>query len=215
MQSAMQSEPATGRTDCVLFDLLMGVMNSLELWTATAGDRGRGLQWRDAVSARMRAAGRYVPYEELVSAAAMELGLDATASAALIDRWPQMDPWPDAIAINSLGLPYGFVTNCSTRLADIAAARSGLEPRFALSAEEAGCYKPKPEIYCHAVRKLGFTAERTAFVAGSSYDAAGARDAGMRSWLVARRLDPGPADPGISVAQSLTEVVAQLAKSSS
>jgi 2-haloacid dehalogenase len=195
----------------VLFDLLMSVMNSIELWTAAAGDRKRGLQWRDGVTARMRAAGAYVPYEQLVSAAAVELGLAGTAPAELFERWTRMDPWPDAIAIASLPVPYGFVTNCSTRLAEIAGGRSGLEPRFVVSAEEAGCYKPDARIYRYACRQLGATVERTVFVAGSPYDAEGARNAGLRPWLVARRADLAAPDPAIPVARSLVEVVGELA----
>ncbi|MGI8998534.1 MAG: hypothetical protein ACR2GO_02350 [Candidatus Limnocylindria bacterium] len=37
----------------VLFDLLMGVMNSMDIWAAAAQDVHRGLAWRDAVTARM------------------------------------------------------------------------------------------------------------------------------------------------------------------
>jgi 2-haloacid dehalogenase len=195
----------------VLFDLLMGVMNSIELWSAAADDARRGLQWRDGVTARMRVAGAYVPYEQLVSAAAVELGLAGTAPAELFDRWTRMDPWPDAVAIASLRVPYGFVTNCSTRLAEIAGSRSGLEPRFVLSAEEAGCYKPDARIYRHACRQLGATVERTVFVAGSAYDAEGARNAGLRPWLVSRRADLAAPDPAIPVARSLVEIVGDLA----
>src|SRR5688572_17124177 len=114
----------------VLLDLLMAVMNSLETWKSAAADPEQGLRWRDAVTARMVAAGRYAPYENLVADAAAELGLPASAPNELLNRWRRMEPWPGAAALHRLPVPYGFVTNTSTALAQIAAGRSGLRPRF-------------------------------------------------------------------------------------
>lgn len=116
---ATPREPVQG----VLLDLLMAVMDSLELWSAAAGDRRQGLAWRDAVTARMVADPSYAPYEDLVGTAAGELGLPARAAADLFDRWAEMSPWPDTAAISGLTLRYGFVTNCSEELAAIAAHR--------------------------------------------------------------------------------------------
>lgn len=198
------------RIEGVLVDLLMAVMNSLEIWSAAANGRRRGLAWRDAVTARMTAGGSYVPYEELVADAAKEARLDSGAATRVIDEWSRMEPWPDAHALSRVSLPYGFVTNCSTELALIAAGRSGLQPQFTMSAEEAGWFKPYASIYLAARRRLGTQPARTAFIAGSPYDAEGARAAGLPSYLVLRRQDHGPPNERISVATSLDEVVASL-----
>jgi 2-haloacid dehalogenase len=107
----------------VLFDLLMGVMNSLDAWMGAAGDAERGFRWRDSVTARMLAARTYSPYEDLVAEAAAEIGLPPSAPDELVDRWSAMEPWPDTAAVSRLSLPYGFVTNTSTSLARIAAGR--------------------------------------------------------------------------------------------
>jgi 2-haloacid dehalogenase len=200
------------RPQGILFDLLMAVMNSLDVWQAAAGDRARGLEWRDRVTARMTALGRYRPYEELVDEAAGEVGLGPDASRRLVEGWAGIDPWPDAKAIAGVSVPYGFVTNCSTQLARIAAARSGMRPRFTLSAEEAGWYKPAAPIYREACHRLGTAPERTAFVAGSPYDAAGARAAGLQAWLVRRRDDHGSPLPAIRDAPSLADVLAAIAR---
>jgi 2-haloacid dehalogenase len=194
----------------VLLDLLMAVMNSVEVWTSAAGDPRRGLAWRDAVTARMAAAGTYVPYEALVSEAAAELGLSIAATQHLLARWPAMEPWPDAQAVTDLSMPYGFITNCSTRLAAVTAQRSGLHPQFILSAEDAGCFKPATQIYHEGCRRLGFPAHEIAFVAGSPYDAAGARAAGLQSWLVVRRDDQRSIEQSVRVATSLHTVVAEI-----
>ncbi len=198
------------RVDGVLLDLLMGVMNSLETWTAAAGDPARGVEWRDAVTARMVAAGGYTPYERLLADAASALDLAATAPTDLVGRWADMDPWPDAAAIRRLDVPFGFVTNCSSRLARVAAERSGLVPSFVLSAEEAGWFKPDARVYREACGRLGTAPGRTAFIAGSPYDAAGARAAGLPTWLVRRRADQPASVESVSVAVSLDEVVESL-----
>src|SRR5688572_18683310 len=198
------------RLDCVLLDLLMGVMNSLETWTDAAGDPARGLEWRDAVTARMVAAGAYTPYEPLLADAASALDLAPTAPTDLVDRWADMAPWPDAAAIRRLDVPFGFVTNCSSRLARVAAERSGLVPSFVLSAEEAGWFKPDARVYQEACRRLGTAPGRTAFIAGSPYDATGASAAGLPTWLVRRRADQPASVESVSVAVSLDEVVESL-----
>jgi 2-haloacid dehalogenase len=194
----------------VLFDLLMAVMDSMAVWSAAAGDRRRGLAWRDAVTARMVAQPSYAPYEDLVVETAREQGLPASAPSDLFDRWPEMSRWPDAAAITGLTVPYGFVTNCSTTLAATAARRSGLKPAFVLTAEEAGCYKPDARIYREACQRLGSPPERTLLVAGSVYDCEGAHRAGLHASLIVRRADQRRPAPEIRVAQSLEEIVTSL-----
>jgi len=185
----------------------MAVMNSLAVWTETARDPRLGIAWRDAVTAGMVECDGYAPYEDLVAAAAIEVGLGPDAAGELRARWSEMRPWPDASALKRMDLPFGFVTNSSTELADVAASRSGLRPRFTLSAQEAGWYKPDARIYHEACRRVGFGPATTLFVSGSPYDAEGARAAGLRTWLVARRNDQGAPHPSIRIAHSLDEIV--------
>jgi 2-haloacid dehalogenase len=193
----------------ILFDLLSAVMNSHAIWSAAAGDERRGLAWRDAVTKRIVASPSYVPYEELVADAAAELGVGGEALDELFERWQEMDPWPDSAALSRLALPYAFVTNCSKRLAHVAATRSQLTPRFVLSAEEAGWYKPDPRIYREACKRLGVPAESTLFVAGSSYDAEGAGASGLQAVLVARRPDDRARHSATRIG-SMHELVAHL-----
>jgi 2-haloacid dehalogenase len=206
---ATAHEPMRG----ILFDLLMAVMDSMEVWSAAAGDRRRGLAWRDGVTARMVAQASYAPYEDLVVEAARELGLPASVAMDLFDGWPEMSPWPDSSAIARLTVPYGFVTNCSKALAEIAARRSGLSPVFTLSAEEAGYFKPEARIYRQACRRLGSPPELTLHVAGSVYDAEGAHRAGLLAALVARRAEPLPGAE-VLFATSLDEIVLELERQS-
>jgi 2-haloalkanoic acid dehalogenase type II len=201
----MTTVPAGPRA--VLFDLLMAVMDSPAVWAVAAGNPAIGLRWRDAATDRMQQANRYVPYEALVAEAAAEVRLPSSAADRLGDAWREIRPRPDASALQDLDLPYAFVTNCSRSLARIAAARSGLVPRFTLSAEEAGWYKPRPEVYRLACERFGVAPGDALFVAGAAYDAEGARSAGLRSILVRRRAVPGSLHPGIAVVESLEEAM--------
>ena len=101
------------RPDGVLLDLLMAVMDSVAVWTEAADAELRGLAWRDAATARIRAARRYAPYEELVAAAARDADVPSEAFAALDAAWRRMEPRPDAGALDGLPTRYAFVTNCS------------------------------------------------------------------------------------------------------
>ncbi|HEX2884615.1 MAG TPA: HAD-IA family hydrolase [Candidatus Limnocylindria bacterium] len=194
------------RIEAVLFDLLMAVMDSPAVWALAAGDAERGMAWRDAVTARMVRSGRYRPYEELVASEARALHLPPSSVDRLWSAWRVMDPRPDADAIGRLALPYAFVTNCSTILAAEAARRSGLDPSFVLSAEEAGVFKPSPGIYLMACSGIRSAPERTLFVAGAAYDAAGARAAGLSAALVVRRPLRDALDGRIERLRGLDEV---------
>jgi 2-haloalkanoic acid dehalogenase type II len=191
----------------VLLDLLMGVMNSLETWSRAAGERELGIRWRDGVAAEMAASDGYLPYEEIVDRVAAARGLPPTAAGALLEEWERMEPWPDATALAALPVPYAFVTNCSERLGSIAARRSGLTPRFTLTAERAGRYKPSGEVYVAALQTLGISAAEALYVAGSPYDADGAHRAGVRTWLVVRRPDQRAPDPAVRLVSSLEEIL--------
>ncbi|HET9879410.1 MAG TPA: HAD-IA family hydrolase [Candidatus Limnocylindria bacterium] len=191
----------------VLVDLLMATMDSISVWSSAAGDREVGLAWRDAVTARMIEAGAYVPYEQLVAEAGAELRLPPDAPTTLRAEWDGIRPWPDAVALQRLPAAFAFVTNCSAELAAAAVARSGLRPAFTLSAEEAGWYKPRPEIYRQACDRFAVDPRRTVFVAGAAYDARGAAAAGMHVFQVARR-PPSMEDP---VLPATVRVVASLA----
>lgn len=186
----------------------MATMDSVSVWSSAAGDRERGLAWRDAVTARMIQAGRYVPYEHLVAAAASALRLPPDAPARLRAAWTQMRRWPDAAALERLRAPYAFVTNCSTELATEAVGRAGLEPAFTLSAEEAGWYKPRPEIYRHACDRLGAAPAEIRYVAGAPYDALGAAAFGLRAVLVVRSPQTRRLPDEATVVNSLADAVA-------
>jgi FMN phosphatase YigB (HAD superfamily) len=75
----------------------------------------------------------------------------------------------------------GVVTNCSVGLGRRAADLLGTEWDVVITAEEAGCYKPRPEPYGMALERLGIAAEGTAFVCGSGFDLFGTAATGLRT----------------------------------
>lgn len=198
----------TPRPAGILLDLLMATMDSVTAWSDAAGDASVGLAWRDGATRRMIEAGRYVPYERLVAASAADVGLPAEAVGRLWDAWDEMRPWPDAAVLHELRVPYAFVTNTSTDLAARAVRDARLHPAFTLSAEEAGWYKPSPEIYAQACVRLAVDPASVRYVAGAPYDATGAAEAGLPVRLVTRRPATGSLDPRVAVVASLHEATA-------
>jgi 2-haloacid dehalogenase len=152
-------------------------------------------------------AARYVVYDGLVERAAADVGLPPDAPAALHEAWAVMRPWPDTVALEGLGIGYAFVTNCSSELAAVAVERSGLRPMFTLSAEEAGWFKPRREVYALAAERLGLAATQVQFVAGAAYDAIGASKAGLSTVLVARRPTRERLPKQIRVVESLGQAL--------
>lgn len=197
------------RPAAVLADLLMAVMDSVTTWQRAAGEPARGLAWRDAVTERIVESERYEPYDALVADVAAQLGL-ADSVDRLWREWRVMEPRPDALALGALDVPLGFVTNTSTRLAAIAAERSGLDPVLVLAAEDAGRYKPHPSVYALACHSMGTRPADTVFVAGAPYDADGAHAAGLRTVLVRRRPDLAGNSGAWSSVASLAELNAVL-----
>ena len=167
----------------VLFDLLTALLDSATLWDAVAGGAQRGRPWREAYLRDTYAAGAYRPYEQLVRAAAHEVGLPEIIADRLLRRYGELAPWPevnDVLGRLERLVPLAVVTNCSESLGQEAAARIGVAFEVVVTAERAGYYKPHARPYRLALEALGAAPEAVLFVAGSPYDLFGATAVGMR-----------------------------------
>ena len=109
-------------------------------------------------------------------------------------RW-RLVPWPDAVpGLTRLKQRYviGPLSNASftgmVRLAKFA----GLPWDCVITAENARCYKPRPEVYRTAVSLLGLRPEQVMMVAAHNYDLRAARGEGLRTAFVPRPLEYGP-----------------------
>jgi 2-haloacid dehalogenase len=169
----------------VLFDLLTALLDSWTVWDAVAGSEGKGRAWRAEYLRLTYGSGTYVPYEDLVRAAAHTVGLPDSVPQALEDRWRELKAWGGVQhALDALQgrTKLGIVTNCSNRLGILAASRLNTRWDCVVTAEEAGYYKPDPRPYRLALERLGVAAADAAFVAGSGYDLIGTSAVGLRTY---------------------------------
>jgi 2-haloacid dehalogenase len=185
------------RFEAVLFDLLTALIDSPTLWNRIAGGAAAGGRWRMAYLRLTYAAGAYRAYEELVAEAAAEAGLPRTLASDLVAAYPSLEPWPEVPGVlRALGrvVPLGVVTNCSETLGGIAVGRTGGDFAVVITAEQPGFYKPHPLPYQMALDRLGVSAERCLFVAGSPYDLFGTAKVGLPTYWHDRTGLAPPAD---------------------
>jgi len=182
----------------IAFDLLTALVDSWSLYDTVAGGEAKGRSWRLASLRIVTAAGDYRPYEGVLRDAAEEVGLPVAKADELIDRWGELKPWPEVSGVlrRLEGRRLAILTNCSQRLAEIAAAATGGRFELVLSAERAGAYKIDPRAYRAVVQALGLPAEQILFVAGSAHDVKGAPAVGMPVYWQNRARLPVP--PGAS-----------------
>ncbi|MCH8925971.1 MAG: HAD-IA family hydrolase [Proteobacteria bacterium] len=193
--------------EAVAFDLLTALIDSWSLWIEVAGDEALGRAWRGASLRRVTGAGDYRPYEDIVRAAAAEMDLPPGCAEALLDRWGELEPWPEVPGVLQAlaGRRLAVITNCSQSLAERAAAATGASFEVVVSAERAGAYKTDPRAYEAGLSALGLPAGKVLFVAGSAHDVTGAGAAGLPVyWSNRQRLEvPAGAAPPVADAPDL------------
>ena len=168
------------RYDAVVFDLLTALLDSWTLWNDVAGSAEAGMAWRRRYLEITYGCGGYQSYESLVGQTAQYAGLPATLAPELERRWGELQPWPEARdVLKRLPVPLAVATNCSVRMGRQAAERVGVPLAVVVTAEEAGFYKPRAEVYRAVLAVLGTAPGRTLFVAGSASDVPGAKAVGM------------------------------------
>lgn len=183
----------------VLFDLLTALLDSWTLWNRAAGSEPLGRAWRAAYLQLTYGCGDYVEYEALVREAARQVGLASSVADSLESNWLTLAPWSGAVAALEQLRPHcklAVVTNCSERLGRLAASILPVRWDAVVTAERAGAYKPDARPYALALAELGVAAENACFVAGSSYDAFGTAQCGLRTyWHNRIGLAPAPGAP--------------------
>lgn len=193
--------------EAVAFDLLTALIDSWSLWIEVAGDEALGRAWRGASLRRVTGAGDYRPYEDIVRAATVEVGLSPARAEALLDRWGELEPWLEAPGVLQAlaGRRLAVITNCSQSLAERAAAATGASFEVVMSAERAGAYKTDPRAYEAGLSALGLPAGKVLFVAGSAHDVTGAGAVGLPVyWSNRQRLEvPAGAAPPVADAPDL------------
>ena len=137
-------------------------------------------------------------------------GLDHAAARRAMLAALEFTPFPDAAPALSVlrerGHRLAIVSNWDCSLADWLESSELLElvDGVVVTSAATGAAKPDPAIFRRALGLLGVEANAAVHVGDSlDKDIAGARDAGIRAILVARRADP---PPGVEAIRSLAEL---------
>jgi 2-haloacid dehalogenase len=163
--------------------------------------RVRALTATQQVNAQQRPWGSFDELHEVTLTELLDergLELSDELRAALVGAWHRLDPWPDVKA----GLErlredrvVAALSNGNIGLLVDLARHGDLRFDCVLSAELAGIYKPRAEVYLTGVRLLGLEPGEVMMVAAHPFDLAGARAAGLRTAFIDRPLEYGPGSP--------------------
>jgi 2-haloacid dehalogenase len=149
--------------------------------------------------------------EELLPRHGIE-GLGEADLTRLTRAWWRLEPWPDAVpGLRRLRTRFILSPLSNGSFAGMVhlARFAGLPWDCIITAENARCYKPRPETYRTAVALLGLRPEEVMMVAAHNYDLAAARGEGMATAFVPRPLEYGPGQRTDLEAESDWDVVAE------
>jgi 2-haloacid dehalogenase len=113
----------------------------------------------------------------------------------LTRAWWRLHPWPDAVpGLRRLRTRFLLSPLSNGSFAGMVhlARFAGLPWDCIITAENARCYKPRPEVYRTAVRLLGLRPAEVMMVAAHNYDLAAARACGLGTAFVPRAAEHGP-----------------------
>ena len=142
---------------------------------------------------------RYVPFSQVTREAlaysCAALGLDMGQHAeALMGEYLRLSPFPEVpAALERLKMKRAILSNGSPDVLDPLVRNSGLRFDAVLSVDELKVYKPAPQVYELAVRRLKVPKERIGFVSSNCWDALGAKSFGFRVYWINR--GGAPLDP--------------------
>jgi 2-haloacid dehalogenase len=146
--------------------------------------------------------GPYAPYAEILQSsfheAAEQFGLSCAphAEQSFLNSVAQWEPFPDvnpALAALSKRYKLAVISNIDRELLGWTLRQFKIRFDALITAEDAKCYKPNPEVFRYALGRLGCSAEQIAHVAfGAEYDLAAAGALGFRLVYVNRKRLPRP-----------------------
>lgn len=106
--------------------------------------------------------------------------------------WHQLKPWPDSAqgitALNKL-FSTAMLSNGNLTLLEDLKALGSMDFTHVFSAELFGTYKPAPEVYLGAVKRLGLEPHQCAMVAAHLGDLKAAKSHGLQAIYVERALE--------------------------
>ena len=142
--------------------------------------------------------GRYAPFStvtrEALAYACEALGLELTAERmeALMSEYGMLATYPDVPKAFSgfKGVRKAILSNGSPDMLEPLVAYSGLALDAVISVDALKVYKPAPQVYELAVRRLGVPKENIGFVSSNGWDAIGARSYGFTAFWINRARAP-------------------------
>ena len=130
---------------------------------------------------------------------AMGLALSSSRAEELMREYRRLALFPDVKeALRRLPGKKAILSNGSPDMLDPLVESSGLRFDAVLSVDELKIFKPAPEVYALAVKRLGVAAARIGFVSSNCWDALGAKTFGFNVYWINRggapvdRLGPQP-----------------------
>jgi 2-haloacid dehalogenase len=136
---------------------------------------------------------RYVPFSQVTrdslewACASLGLALDEAQCAALMEEYRRLAVFPDVPgALAALKGKKAILSNGSPDMLRPLVENSGLKLDQVLSVDEAKVFKPAPEVYEIAVRKLNLEKSRIGFVSSNCWDALGAKSFGFAVYWINR-----------------------------
>ena len=136
---------------------------------------------------------RYVPFSQVTrealayACAALGLELSVERMEALLSEYLRLEPFPEVpAALEHLKMKRAILSNGSPDLLDPLVRNSGLRFDAVLSVDELKIYKPAPQVYELAVRRLNVAKERIGFVSSNCWDALGAKSYGFKVYWINR-----------------------------
>jgi 2-haloacid dehalogenase len=123
------------------------------------------------------------------------VGVSEAELTHLAHAWWRLHPWPDAVpGLTRLKRRYVIAPLSNASFAGMVhlAKHAGLPWDCIITAENARCYKPRPEVYLTAARLLQVAPGHVMMVAAHNYDLRAARALGMRTAFIPRPTESGP-----------------------
>jgi 2-haloacid dehalogenase len=157
---------------------------------------------------------RFVPFDKVadaaleVTAAREGMTLPRDVRSAIVNGLQALPAYPEVepalVALRDAGVRLAALTNSTDRMARAQLKFAGLFPLFeqVLSVEAVKRYKPAPEPYLYAARRLHVKPPGMYMVAAHAWDTGGAAAAGLKTIFVKRPgkiLTPGAPKPDLQV----------------
>ena len=138
--------------------------------------------------------GRYVPFSSVTrealaySCEALSLKLGVTQMEALMAEYNRLATYPDVPPAFQAWrrVKKAILSNGSRDMLEPLVRHSGLALDAVLSVDEVKLFKPAPQVYELAVRRLGVPKERIGFVSSNCWDAMGAKSFGFTVFWINR-----------------------------